>query len=142
MCDCLGALTRAIIYENRPTIGHPNFDILWSIFDLKDEIPIRLKYEHVYGHQDTAGLNREITRLELLNCETDRGTKEFLQYVQSQGMQAELKLYGSQWCLRHGQDYIIYNNVRDRIYAARHGEKLQRHIIKKGILGRIIQLHW
>ena len=28
VCDCLGALTRAVIYNNRPSTRHPNFDLL------------------------------------------------------------------------------------------------------------------
>ena len=43
ICDCLGALTRAIIYENCPTTSHLNFDLLWSIFDLRDELPLEIE---------------------------------------------------------------------------------------------------
>ena len=38
ICDCKGALTRSIIYDDRPTTRHPNYDLLWSILDLRDNI--------------------------------------------------------------------------------------------------------
>ena len=130
VCDCLGALTRAILYDNRPTTSHPNFDLLWSIFDLRDEIPITVVCEHVYGHQDTARINRPLTRLEILNCEADRGAKDYLTHVLYTNHTAERNLFGRQWRLRHGQSHI-YSNLRSRIYDVRHGKRLQRHIMKK-----------
>ena len=97
VCDCLGALTRAVIYDNRPTKNHPNFDLLWSIFELKDELLVNINWQHVYGHQDDAALGCPLTRLEKLNCEADAGAKEFLKHVQTNNMQPIDRLYGNQW---------------------------------------------
>ena len=96
MCDCLGALTQAIIYDNRPTTRHPSFDLLWSIFDLRDEIPISIKWEHVYGHQDERQPGRQLSRLKQLNCEANSGAKTYLKHVCVQGMQPEPNVYGNQ----------------------------------------------
>ena len=62
LCDYKGALTRSVIYNDRPTTRHPNFDLLWAIFDLCDDIPIKLTWEHVKAHQDDAGLSRPLPR--------------------------------------------------------------------------------
>ena len=130
VCNCLGALTPAVIYENRPTTSHPNFDILWSIFELKDEIPIDIGWQHVYGHQDEAALGRPLSRLEKLNCEADAGAKEFLKYVLAHDMRPVTNLYGSQWRLKHNNRYIC-KHLKHHVYMSRHGHTLINHI-KKG----------
>ena len=78
ICDCKGALTRSIIYDDRPTTRHPNYDLLWLIFNLRDDIEINVNWEHVKGHQDKAGLDRKLSRFKKLNCEADAGAKEYL----------------------------------------------------------------
>ena len=130
VCDCLGALTRAIIYENRPTTSHPNFDILWSIFELKDKIPVDIGWQHVYGHQDEAALGRPLTRLEKLNCETDAGAKVFLKYVLENDLQPVSKLYGTQWRLKRDDRYVC-KNLKHHVYMSRHGRALINHIKKQ-----------
>ena len=60
LCDYKGALTRSVIYNDRPTTRHPNFDLLWAIFDLCDDIPIKLTWEHMKAHQDDAGLSHPL----------------------------------------------------------------------------------
>ena len=102
VCDCLGALTQAIVYDNRPTTWHPSFDLLWSIFDLRDEIPISIKWEHVYGHQDERQPGRQLSQLDQLNCEADSGAKQYLKHVQEYGMRPDPHLYENQWRLRFG----------------------------------------
>ena len=130
VCDCLGALTRAVIYENRPTTSHPNFDILWSIFELKDDIPIEIGWQHVYGHQDEAALGRPLSRLERLNCETDAGAKEFLTFVLTHDKRPVTKLYGTQWRLKYNDRYIC-KNLKHHVYMSRHGRILVDHIKKR-----------
>ena len=64
VCDCKGALTRAVIYVNCPTTRHPNYYLLWAIFDLRDDLDINITWAHVKGHQDNADLDCELTHLE------------------------------------------------------------------------------
>ena len=40
ICNCKGVLTRAIKHDDCPTTRHPNYDLLWLIFDLRDDIEI------------------------------------------------------------------------------------------------------
>ena len=130
VCDCKGALTRAVIYDNRPTTRHPNYDLLWAIFDLRDDLDIDITWEHVKGHQDDAELDRELTHLEKLNCEADAGAKEYLTYVKTHRNPPVTKLYGSQWRLKSVSGYI-YKNFSSQIYLNRHGDKLREHIKSK-----------
>ena len=62
----------------RHTSRCKDFDLLWLIFYLKKDLPIKITYEHVYGHQDDTKIR--ISRLEQLNCEADHGAKIFLAY--------------------------------------------------------------
>ena len=64
MCDCDGALLCALNYQQRPTVSHPNFNILWLIFDLRKQIKLRMECIEVKDRQDSAGLGRPLTRLE------------------------------------------------------------------------------
>ena len=75
LCDCKGSLTRSIIYNNRPTTRHPNYDLLWSIFDIRDNLEIDVNWEHVKGHQDDANLDRELTHFEKITLQSRRRGK-------------------------------------------------------------------
>ena len=78
VCDCKGALNTALRWSERPKIRCKHFDILWSIYDLRQELPIKLIPEHVYGNQD--GVKTVLSRLETLNCDADHGAKQFLKF--------------------------------------------------------------
>ena len=130
ICNCKGALTRAIIYDDRPTTRHPNYDLLWSIFDLRDNIEIDVSWEHVKGHQDEALLDRELTRYKTLNCKADAGAKEYLEHIHSNRIKPITELYGLQWQLC-SQDRYIYKDFSSKIYMNRHGNALKTHIQSK-----------
>ena len=57
-CDCDGALMQAIHYGHRHTTSHPNFNILWAIFDLRRDTPVNFVAEEVKGHQDSTNIGR------------------------------------------------------------------------------------
>ena len=129
-CDCDGALFRALKYKTRATISIPNFDLLWAIADLRKLLPIDIDYVEVKGHQDTASLGRPLTRLERLNCETDAGAKEYLTYVKRYGIESKHELFGNQWRLRRGDDYL-YTRLKSNLYDVCHGKPLRAHIMKR-----------
>ena len=97
---------------------------------MRDKLPIEIKWEHVYGHQDKRCLSRPLTQREQLNCKADAGAKAFLGHVRSNKLQPEMILYRTQWRLRYGNSYI-YRNLQERIYDCRHGKKLRKHIMKR-----------
>ena len=80
-CDCNSTLMQAIRYGHCPTTSHPHFDILWAIFDLRQDTPVKFVVEEVKGHEDSANIGRGLTHVEMLNCEVDQEAKEFLTYV-------------------------------------------------------------
>ena len=129
-CDCNGALFCALKYQCRPALSHPNFDLLWAIHDLQKIMPIDINYIEVKGHQDTALLDRPLTRLERLNCEADAGAKEYLNYVRRHKLQATHALYGTQWQLCHGRQFI-YTRLKESLYDVCHGTPLRFHIMQK-----------
>ena len=65
------------------------------------------------GHQDTAELGRELTRLEKLNCETNYGAKDYLCYIRTNKIPKVTHLYGDQWQLHQDGTYI-YNKLREK----------------------------
>ena len=129
-CDCDGALHRALRYKHRPAVSHPNFDILWSIFDLREDIAIDIKTEEVKGHQDDAQLGRALTRTERLNCEADHGAKEYLSYARTHRLRPIDTLYGNQWRLHHN-GLPIHTKFKKQIYDICHSAPLAQHIKKK-----------
>ena len=52
VCNCKGTLQSSIDWDKRPTSGCKHFDLLWSIFEFRKEIPMIISREHVYGYQD------------------------------------------------------------------------------------------
>ena len=132
VCDCDGALHCALQYKYRPAVSHPNFDILWAIFDLRNEITINIDTEEVKGHQDNAQLECDLTRMERLNCEADHGAKEYLSYVCMHHLTPTDPLYGNQWRIYHN-GLPIHKKFKQQIYDICHSKLLIKHIKKKGI---------
>ena len=130
LCDCKGTLTRSVVYNNRPTTRHPNYDLLWSIFDLQDNLEIDVNWEHVKGHQDNANLDQELTHFEKSNYEVDAGAKEYLRFVQIHEPKPITELYGSQWRIQSSTGYA-YKNFNEQIYMSRHGYNLRNHVKNK-----------
>ena len=118
------------MYDNRPTTRHPNFDLLWSIFNLRDDIEIDITWGHVKGHQDKAEIDQPLTRFELLNCKVNKGAKELLQYVKHHNIQLTTRLFGPQWTLK-SSDGAIYKDFSARIYMQQHGAALKHRIKQK-----------
>ena len=106
-------------------MSHPNFDILWAIFNLRNDIDIEIDWDEVKAHQDDADIGQELTCLETLNCKVDCGAKEFLRYIRQTNQPAVKTLYG--WRLSLNRD-SIYTNLKRNIYGVCHGESLHEHI--------------
>ena len=80
-CDNKASLEHALLYDNRASISHGSFDLLWSIQDLTNTLPITILPQHVYGHQDQ--LHKKLSLLEKLNCFVDAQAGTYRSLIES-----------------------------------------------------------
>ena len=128
--DCDSTLFQALKYQQWPTTSQPNFDIIWEIFDLRQDINIDSNYVKMKGHQDTAKLGHPLACIERLNWKSNAGAKEYLQYIKRFNIQPIDMLYRRQWQLQHKFTYI-YTKLKENIVTICHGDPLRLHIMKK-----------
>jgi len=79
-CDSQSALDNSFAHSKRAPVSTNNFDIIWAIYQLRQQIKTTITYEHVYGHQDEK--NRKLTRLERINCEMDHAASKHRIYIE------------------------------------------------------------
>jgi hypothetical protein len=70
-CDNLGGLNKAKLRRKKIRAGTKHADILRSLRSIHRKLRGRLRYEHVYGHQDKKKRWSDMTLLEQLNCRCD-----------------------------------------------------------------------
>ena len=80
-CDNKAGLHNALAYKDKASISQGSFDILWAIYNLRQLLPIKLRFQHVRGHQDATG--KVLTVLEKLNCIMDKRAGQYREYVES-----------------------------------------------------------
>jgi hypothetical protein len=75
-CDSTSALLSGVDNNIEPTSRITDHDMLFAIRQIINNIPVKLLWQHVKGHQDDKKSKDELTRPEQLNCEMDKETKE------------------------------------------------------------------
>ena len=116
-CDNKAGLLNSLAY-NRATIKQGSFDILWAIYKIRQNLPIKISYQHVKGHQDETG--KQLNLLETLNCIMDRKAKQYREYIESSTTYeySQLHFFANWTCEINGS--VITENLdthlREHIY--------------------------
>ena len=127
-CDCLSAIEKGLLNDNRPKVSGRHHDMLIAIFDLRKSIKITLKFRHVYGHQDRK--NRALDKWEVLNCECDLGAKCHMAIITKPLSYKMSNLYGTAWRISINKTYVN-SDITGPIYRHTHGKDLLAHIAKR-----------
>jgi len=73
-CDGLLALKQAQ-YRGPPDPNMAHYEIISAIYQIHDQIPVKMTFEHVKGHQDN-GQSLALSRLAWMNIEMDARAKQ------------------------------------------------------------------
>lgn len=109
-------------------------DILFGIWWVLKEIPIRIHWEHVKGHQDEEMNINELSKAEQLNCEMDQLAKEMLKHLVK--TPAWPVIAGEPWSVWLREHKLVKHRDK-QIYDHVHGEAAKRYWGKKGKQGLI-----
>ena len=134
-CNCNGALLIALVYSQRLNTVISHFCLIWSIYDLQKTIALEISIQHVEPHLDTKHRRRILNQWEKLNCEVDRGAKEYLQFILASKILPEERLYGPQWRVSIDGVYV-HKKLNKKIQHAKHKQPLIDHMVWKGKLTR------
>ena len=119
-CDNKAGLFNSLAYKDKASISQGSFDILWAIYNLRQMLPIKIRFQHVRGHQDATG--KTLTILEKLNCIMDKRAGQYREYVESSTtyQYSNLHFY-SNWRCELNKTVItenIENHIKDHIYKS------------------------
>ena len=117
-CDNKASLINSLAYSTRAPISSGSYDILWAIQKLCKSLPLQISYQHVKGHQDTAG--KRLTLLEKLNCIMDKRAKQYRSYVETSTTYkySNLHMYSNFHCQIESTNITenIDMHIQDHIY--------------------------
>ena len=121
-CDNKAGLENSFNYNDRSAVTRSSHDILWAIQDLRQNFPIKIKYQHVKGHQDTR-TTHALTLMEKLNCYVDMRAGEYREKIeQSPHYKYSSLHYFSNWYCQIDGHIItskIDKTITDHIYSTK-----------------------
>jgi len=81
VCNNRAALHCSFNFNHRAPVSCRNFDIIWGIQRIREQLHTTIFFKHVYGHTDK--LKRPLTWPEQLNCKMDKHAKRFRLHIKS-----------------------------------------------------------
>ena len=135
-CDGISALNvTKYKSSDKVTPRQKHSDITSAMIALHERLPVKVRCEHVEGHQDEQADYETLDRLAQLNVMMDRQAKDFLDKVEK-SQQVEPGFRYDRHPLSFGRvtihEMIISDCVTEKLYNAIANKKLLEHWIKKG----------
>jgi len=129
-CDNEVALWKSSVLESKVPCGDAHADVIRAIRKVRDTLPIKLTYKHIYGHQDDHVDTADLDRPTQLNIECDSLAKRYLLALYQHDGRPEFRFSHEGWRCFVGsckvtskadqmiRDHIGRQQVRD--YYANH----------------------
>ena len=128
-CDNKAGLFNSLAYTDKSSIKNGSFDILWAIYNIRQSISVKIRFQHVKGHQDTTG--KPLTLLEKLNCIMDKRAGQYRKYIEETSLYrySQIHKYSSWRCEINNQ--IITENIDSHIQNHIYHEQMKCFLIEK-----------
>ena len=133
-CDNDSSLDKCIKTEYRAKLSDKYFDLLWTTFDIRKSLKIKIQYKYVAGHQDD--VKRNLNLYERLNVECDKRSKYFRTRLERGEIYHQPVYFGNtHWCATLYElrmSYSLKQSINDHIL----GTRLINKMITRGELTR------
>ena len=117
-CDNEVALWKSSVLDSKVPCSDAHADIIRAIRKVRDTLPLKFTYTHIYGHQDDHVSTSELDRPTQLNIECDNIAKRFLIALHRSDGRPEFRFTHEGWrCF-----------VGDTKVTSRAGELIRDHI--------------
>ena len=140
-CDnetCVGLADKDF---TRVTYTKKHVDLLRAIRSIKAELPIKVSYEHVRGHQDDTEDITELPRLAQLNVLMDRAAKDHLLWLIQEdeaspdGLPAcSSDIHGEGWSLRFYDEFKPTGDITEVVHFATSAPEMQAYLHEKDLV--------